>query len=94
MAGKWQPEIAQIEMQVYNLVKKERADLGIQTIQRVNLLDNIVMKHIIDMSNNNFFSHTSPNSGTFFQHLDNNISRIASAENIAWNTSGSAHDVM
>ncbi len=47
------------------------------------------------MGDNKIFSHTFPNTGTFTQRLDNNnISRIASSENVAWNTSGSAHDVI
>jgi uncharacterized protein YkwD len=78
---------ATIEWQVFQLINHERTSRGRPALQMDNKLRDLARSHSKDMGDNNFFSHTSPTTGTFGNRLSVwSISYLNAAENIAWNT--------
>ena len=76
-----------LEWQIFEMVNQERTSRGLPPLQMDSRLRDIARGHSKDMGDNNFFSHTSPTTGTFFQRLNNNnINRFSAGENIHWNS--------
>ena len=76
--------ISNIEQQVLTLTNQERAKSGLKALATDSALMNSARQKSADMSNNNYFSHTSPTLGSPFDQMKaNGIQYKAAAENIA-----------
>ncbi len=76
--------LSAIEMEVVNLVNKERKARGLQSLQVDPGAANVAGKKSLDMKNNNYFSHQSPTYGSPFQMLKQfGVSYRSAGENIA-----------
>lgn len=72
------------ESKMINLVNQERTAAGLKALTFDGTLRVPAIKHSQDMSQNNFFSHTSPTHGTFSQRLKASGVKYAGAgENLA-----------
>lgn len=70
--------------QVVYLVNEEREGFGIAPLMIDLKLSEVVNLKAVDMRDNNYFSHYSPQYGTLFETLENfGVSYRYSAENIA-----------
>lgn len=77
-------DIKAIENQVIALTNQERAKHGLPALKANWELSRVARYKSQDMSDKNFFSHTSPTYGSPFEMIKNfGISSSASAENIA-----------
>jgi len=84
-------DFAQVEQNILYLVNDIRATWGRQPLQMHDQTRELARAHSRDMANNNFFSHTSPTTGSFADRFNNaGISYSAAAENIHKNTVGDA----
>ncbi len=82
------------EQKMINLVNQDRADNGLKPLVYDATLRVPALKHSQDMSQSNYFSHTSPNYGTFSQRLKASGVKYSSAgENIAMYNSVEAAQV-
>lgn len=73
-----------IEKSMVSLVNQDRANAGLPPLKIDNSLTVYARVHSKDMSDNNFFSHTSPTNGGFSERLKNsNITYSSAGENIA-----------
>lgn len=67
-----------------NMINTERRNAGLSELQYDAQLSAEALKHSQDMSQNNYFSHTSPTYGTFAERLKaSGISYSWAGENIA-----------
>ncbi len=72
------------EQQVVALVNEQRAAIGLSPLKLSTELSNVARAKSQDMSDNNYFSHTSPRYGSPFDMLKSfGISYRAAGENIA-----------
>ena len=86
---------SQVEWQILKMVNWERAKEGLPKLQMDSILRDIAREHSKDMGDNNFFDHISPTTGSPTDRISaEGIYFYSEAENIAWNTSGSAYDTM
>ena len=82
------------EQKMINLVNQDRAANGLKPLVFDATLRLPALKHSQDMSQSSFFSHTSPNYGTFSQRLKASGVKYSSAgENIAMYGSVEAAEV-
>jgi len=58
------PDIAALEQQMHQRVNQDRAQRGLPPLQWDARLADIGRAHSLDMRNNRFFSHSSPNTGS------------------------------
>ena len=78
------------ELEVFNLVNKQRIKNGLPALKIDNELQNVARVKAKDMVENNYFSHNSPTYGTPFQMMKSyGISYKTAGENIAGNSSNS-----
>ena len=76
--------ISSIEQQVLTLTNQERAKEGLKPLSTDSALMDSARAKSSDMSNNNYFSHTSPTLGSPFDQMKaKGIQYKAAAENIA-----------
>ena len=76
------------ESKMINLVNQERTKAGLKPYTYDSSLRAAALSHSRDMSQNNFFSHTSPTKGTFSQRLAaSGVKHTAAGENLALNGS-------
>lgn len=76
--------ISSIEQQVLTLTNQERAKEGLKPLATDSALMDSARAKSSDMSNNNYFSHTSPTLGSPFDQMKaKGIQYKAAAENIA-----------
>ena len=72
------------EQKMINLVNQERTKAGLAALVYDSTLRAPALKHSQDMSQNNFFSHTSPTYGSFSQRLkDSGVKYSTAGENLA-----------
>ncbi|WP_280770759.1 CAP domain-containing protein [Salipaludibacillus daqingensis] len=72
------------EQEVLKLVNQERQNRGIQSLKMDNQVGKVARAKSQDMSDNNYFSHTSPTYGSPFDMLRHyGVNYRAAAENIA-----------
>jgi uncharacterized protein YkwD len=72
------------ESKMVNLVNQERTNAGLAALKFDSTLRAGAMSHSVDMSKNNYFSHTSPTLGGFSERLAAaGIKYSAAGENIA-----------
>ena len=72
------------EQKMINLVNQERTKAGLKALVFDSTLRAPALKHSQDMSQNNFFSHTSPTYGSFSQRLKDSGAKYSTAgENLA-----------
>jgi uncharacterized YkwD family protein len=73
-----------IQEQVIQLTNQEREENGLPPLQSDAALSEVAQTKSEDMSNNNYFSHTSPTHGSPFEMMrDAGIQYESAAENIA-----------
>ena len=76
------------ESKMIDLVNQERTKAGLAPYTYDSSLRAAALSHSRDMSQNNFFSHTSPTKGTFSQRLAaSGVKHTAAGENLALNGS-------
>ncbi|KAB7673041.1 CAP domain-containing protein [Bacillus sp. B1-b2] len=76
--------ISAFEKEVVELTNKERAKYGLTALQIDSELSKVAKAKSQDMSNNNYFDHTSPTYGSPFDMMKSfGISYSAAGENIA-----------
>ncbi|MCH5211958.1 MAG: hypothetical protein J1G06_03005 [Oscillospiraceae bacterium] len=74
-----------MEIEVFNLVNKVRAEYGLNALTWADDLANVARAHSRDMINRNYFSHNDPDGNSPFDRLrKNGISYRTAAENIAY----------
>lgn len=79
------------ELEVFNLINKQRENNGLEPLKINSEVQNVARIKAKDMVDNNYFSHTSPIYGSPFNMLDNfKVSYKTAGENIAGNSSNSA----
>ena len=79
------------ELEVFNLINKERSNNGLQALKNDNEVQRIARIKAQDMVNSNYFSHQSPTYGSPFDMLKSfGVSYKSSGENIAGNGSNSS----
>jgi uncharacterized YkwD family protein len=77
-------DISSFEQQVVTLVNQQRTALGLAPLTLSSELSNVARTKSQDMSDNNYFSHTSPTYGSPFDMLTSfGISYSSAGENIA-----------
>ena len=82
------------EQKMINLVNQDRANNGLKPVTFDATLRVPALKHSQDMSQNNFFSHTSPTYGTFSERLKaSGVKYSTAGENIAMYGSVEAAEV-
>ncbi|MED4781216.1 CAP domain-containing protein [Brevibacillus choshinensis] len=70
--------------QVANLVNQERAKAGLKPVDLDASLNKVAQAKAADMSNNNYFDHTSPTYGSPFDMMKQfGVSYMTAGENIA-----------
>lgn len=75
---------AQFTAKVIALVNQERSKAGLKTLTNQADLSNMALAKAKDMSNNNYFDHTSPTYGSPFDMMQKfGISYSSAGENIA-----------
>lgn len=80
------PLLSQNEQVFLNLINNKRLENNLPEFEIDAELLNIARLKAQDIAQNNYFSHTSPTYGTFFEMLQNhNISYSKASENIARN---------
>jgi len=73
-----------IELEVFQLVNKERANQGLPALKLDDEVGKVARAKSQDMNDNNYFSHTSPTYGSPFDMLKQyGVSYRGAAENIA-----------
>lgn len=78
------------ELEVFNLINKQRTDNGLTALKNDNEVQRIARIKAQDMVNNNYFSHQSPTYGSPFDMLKSfGVSYKSAGENIAANSSNS-----
>ncbi len=83
--------LSRSEQQMVSMINQSRSSAGLPPLQVCGRTTTAARAKSRDMAQNNYFSHTSPTYGRFTRLLDNyGVSYRTAAENIAWNTSGSA----
>ena len=77
--------IADLEKEVFNLVNEERSKAGASPLEWSDELADVARAHSADMAENDYFSHTDLNGGSFSDRIDAAGIGIKStgAENIA-----------
>lgn len=76
--------VSKIELEVVNLVNKERAKVGLKPLKIDEEVSKVAKLKSEDMKNKNYFNHTSPTYGTPFDMLKKfNIKYKRAGENIA-----------
>ena len=76
------------ELEVFNLINKQRANNGLATLKVDNEVQRVAKIKAQDMVNNSYFSHNSPTYGTPFEMLKSfKVSYKTAGENIAGNSS-------
>ncbi len=77
--------VSALEKEVFELVNKERAANGLNSLTWADDLAAVARAHSQDMIDNNYFSHTNLNGESPFDRLHNaGISYTTAAENIAY----------
>lgn len=77
-------QVSAYEQQVVNLTNQERAKQGLPALKLDTELSKVAKEKSLDMKNNGYFSHTSPNYGSPFDMMKQfGISYRAAGENIA-----------
>jgi uncharacterized YkwD family protein len=77
-------EVSAYEQQVVDLTNQEREKQGLPALKLDTELSKVAKEKSIDMKNNHYFSHTSPNYGSPFDMMKQfGISYRAAGENIA-----------
>lgn len=83
-SGVWVDSKKSFEVQVLDLVNKERAKVGLKALKLNSSLTNVAKIKSKDMHDLNYFSHNSPTYGSPFDMMQQfNITYRAAAENIA-----------
>jgi len=83
--------LSRSEQQMLSLINQTRNSAGLPSLQVCSRTTAAARAKSRDMAQNNYFSHTSPTYGRFTGLLNHyGSSYRTAAENIAWNTSGSA----
>lgn len=68
----------------YYLVNATRAEYGFSTLERDSIADDVAYHHSLDMADNNYFDHTSPDGSTLKDRLLNGgVDFRLAGENIA-----------
>ena len=76
------------ELEVFNLINKQRANNGLATLKVDSEVQRVAKIKAQDMVNNSYFSHNSPTYGTPFEMLKSfKVSYKTAGENIAGNSS-------
>ncbi len=84
--------LSRSEQQMLSLINQARNNAGLPSLQVCSRTTTAARAKSRDMAQNNYFSHTSPTYGRFTVLLNHyGVSYRTAAENIAWNTSGSAN---
>lgn len=79
------------ELEVFNLINKQRTNNGLAELKIDSEVQNIAKIKSKDMVDNNYFSHNSPTYGTPFNMLNSfKVSYKTAGENIAGNSSNTA----
>jgi len=79
-----QVQASDFAKKVTDLVNQERAKAGLKPVQMDAALSNVALAKAADMSNNNYFDHTSPTYGSPFDMMKKyGISFMTAGENIA-----------
>ncbi|MGG1661060.1 CAP domain-containing protein [Brevibacillus sp. NRS-1366] len=79
-----QAKASDFAKQVADLVNQERAKAGLKPVQMDAALSKVALAKAADMSNNNYFDHTSPTYGSPFDMMKQfGISFMTAGENIA-----------
>jgi uncharacterized YkwD family protein len=77
-------QVSAYEQQVVDLTNQERAKQGLPALKLDTELSKVAKEKSLDMKNNSYFSHTSPNYGSPFDMMKQfGISYRAAGENIA-----------
>jgi uncharacterized YkwD family protein len=77
-------QVSAYEQQVVDLTNQERAKQGLPALKLDTELSKVAKEKSVDMKNNGYFSHTSPNYGSPFDMMKQfGISYRAAGENIA-----------
>lgn len=77
-------QVSAYEQQVVELTNQERAKQGLPALKLDTELSKVAKEKSLDMKNNGYFSHTSPNYGSPFDMMKQfGISYRAAGENIA-----------
>jgi uncharacterized YkwD family protein len=77
-------QVSAYEQQVVDLTNQERAKQGLPALKLDTELSKVAKEKSLDMKNNRYFSHTSPNYGSPFDMMKQfGISYRAAGENIA-----------
>lgn len=83
-SGVWVDSKKSFEVQVLDLVNKERAKVGLKALKLNSSLTNVAKIKSKDMHDLNYFSHNSPTYGSPFDMMQQfNITYRAAGENIA-----------
>ena len=78
------------EQEVFDLINKQRLNNGLEILKNDSEVQRVARIKAQDMSNNNYFSHTSPTYGSPFDMLKSfKIAYKTAGENIAGNSSNS-----
>ncbi|QRG65225.1 CAP domain-containing protein [Brevibacillus choshinensis] len=79
-----QVDASAVMKQVANLVNQERAKAGLKPVELDASLNKVAQAKAADMSNNNYFDHTSPTYGSPFDMMKQfGVSYMTAGENIA-----------
>ncbi|MDF2679355.1 MAG: hypothetical protein K0R47_545 [Brevibacillus sp.] len=79
-----QVEASNVVKQVADLVNQERAKAGLKPVELDASLNKVAQAKAVDMSNNNYFDHTSPTYGSPFDMMKQfGVSYMTAGENIA-----------
>ena len=79
------------EKEVFDLINKQRTNNGLAALKNDSEVQRVARIKAQDMVDNNYFSHTSPTSGSPFDMLKSfKISYKTAGENIAGNSSNSS----
>ncbi|RNB88403.1 hypothetical protein EDM59_04560 [Brevibacillus nitrificans] len=79
-----QVQASEVVKQVADLVNQERAKAGLKPVEMDASLNNVAQAKAADMSNNNYFDHTSPTYGSPFDMMKQfGVSFMTAGENIA-----------
>ncbi|QRG70389.1 CAP domain-containing protein [Brevibacillus choshinensis] len=77
-------QVSSVVKQVADLVNQERAKAGLKPLQLDASLNKVAQAKAVDMSNNNYFDHTSPTYGSPFDMMKQfGVSFMTAGENIA-----------
>ncbi|MED4780108.1 CAP domain-containing protein [Brevibacillus choshinensis] len=82
--AKQQVDASSVMKQVADLVNQERAKAGLKPLELDASLNKVAQAKAADMSNNNYFDHTSPTYGSPFDMMKQfGVSYMTAGENIA-----------